>query len=1158
MDLPYNWSPRTYQEPLYDHFPKEYIPDDADAETRVELEELNKGKFNRAYLIKTRRYGFDLQALNIMVKESQKRVGVYYHIFPTYAQGKKDLWNNRTKDGIPFLDYVPKEIIEGTPNKSEMIINFKNKSIYQVVGSDNYDCYDEKTEILTKDGWKYFKDIGNNEVIATLNDGYLIYEKINCKMEYDYNGEMYKVKSGSIDLLTTPNHKYYVKSRKGIYKFKEIKNKTILGDSIPATVKWKGKDIKYFEVPEIKKGFFDRCKHKNLKFNMKDWCAFMGIYLSEGSTYKGKKGTYQISIAQSQDVNTQTVKDIKLLLKRMGLNYYYSGTVFQILNKQLYMYLKKFGKCYKKFIPRDLLELSIQYLRILKDWLMKGDGHICKYNNNSKDYETYQTTSKKLIDSFQELVIKLGYSGNIRERRQKSSGKIKGREIKTKRVLYSLGIKKSKYKYFKKTSQNYITKENYKGKIYCVDVNSHIIKVRRNGFEAWCGNSLRGAGVVGVIFSEWAFQDPNCLSVISPMISETEGWMIFGTTPNGKNHGHRDYLMAKANPDFYCELRKVDDTKYYVEDTKGNMIERRAVSEKAIESERARGMSETEIQREYYCFPPEAPVLTKDGLKEISKIEIGDIVLTHTGRWRAVKNSIEREYEGKMIRIKTYGIYEDILCTPEHPIRIYNRAEQTYQWVKAKDIKGCKGKRNSHKRFDQVVFSRLKSNSPIISKALVKLIGWYITEGSVIKTAVQFSLNKNEDNYVSEIVNSANELGLSVSVHRLPTSKMVQLKNSQFADFLVCHCGKGAKNKKIPLQMINGNERILFDVLMKGDGCETKDGWAYSTISKTLAYQVQILSTTVGYGSGITHNNKEGKGIILGREVNLNDSYNVQIRNVKRPSKIRPACHGLAATVINTSLEEYDGFVYNLNVEFDNSYIAYGRMVHNCSFEAPIEGAYYEDELALARKQGRITGVRPQATTPVYTFWDLGYNYTSIWFAQFIGREIHLVNYYENCRKGLTFYVNYIKDWRDKNMVTLGKTVLPHDAESHQIQTGTSIRKDLENMGFDCKIVKRPTKKEDGHEICRQVFGQCWWDEVECENGLSGLSSYHSEYIDAKQTFAPNRVHDWASHPADAFQTLAFYVKKYPEKDDYARVMTLAGRTGRRRKYKNPENAWQR
>jgi len=137
FDVPYNWIPRPYQCPLYDSVPREYIPENADAETRAKLEELNKNKYNRAYLIKTRRYGFDLTLINIFVKESQKRVGVYFHAFPTYAQGKKDVWNNRTKDGIPFLDYFPDKIIE-SKNSTEMIIKFKNNSIYQVVGTDDY------------------------------------------------------------------------------------------------------------------------------------------------------------------------------------------------------------------------------------------------------------------------------------------------------------------------------------------------------------------------------------------------------------------------------------------------------------------------------------------------------------------------------------------------------------------------------------------------------------------------------------------------------------------------------------------------------------------------------------------------------------------------------------------------------------------------------------------------------------------------------------------------------------------------------------------------------------------------------------------------------------------------------------------------------------
>jgi len=67
------------------------------------------------------------------------RPGLYWHLFPTYNQGRKIAWEGMTKTGRKFIDHFPKENIEGQINNTEMRIRFKTGSVYQVVGSDNPD-----------------------------------------------------------------------------------------------------------------------------------------------------------------------------------------------------------------------------------------------------------------------------------------------------------------------------------------------------------------------------------------------------------------------------------------------------------------------------------------------------------------------------------------------------------------------------------------------------------------------------------------------------------------------------------------------------------------------------------------------------------------------------------------------------------------------------------------------------------------------------------------------------------------------------------------------------------------------------------------------------------------------------------------------------------
>ena len=85
-----------------------------------------------------RRAGKDLFAINLIAAASVQRVGLYWHLLPTYNQGRKIVWDGFTKDGRKFLDHFPKEII-ASKNNTEMRLTLKTGSIYQVVGTEDPD-----------------------------------------------------------------------------------------------------------------------------------------------------------------------------------------------------------------------------------------------------------------------------------------------------------------------------------------------------------------------------------------------------------------------------------------------------------------------------------------------------------------------------------------------------------------------------------------------------------------------------------------------------------------------------------------------------------------------------------------------------------------------------------------------------------------------------------------------------------------------------------------------------------------------------------------------------------------------------------------------------------------------------------------------------------
>jgi len=359
-------------------------------------------------------------------------------------------------------------------------------------------CYDDKTEILTKEGWKYFKDITYDDEIATLTkDGYLEYHKPKSIIKMKYKGKMVKVDgSRKVDLVVTPNHKMYVsiyKRGKYWHEFDLIEAKEIINKRVryKRDAKWNGCEKKYFVIPSITKKLNQHSKFDTgcIKIPMDDWLEFFGYWISEGS-FTGK---YYVYI--SQQGNKVNVDKIKKCLDRLPFKYRYDGSRFVICSKQLVSYLSQFGHAPNKYIPTEIKQLSSRQLKILLDALMLGDGHIGKTN------KMYFTTSKRLADDIQEILLKVGMSGNIRN--LKTAGRmfeIEGSSRKSNydEIVISLTNKNQpQVGYTPKLGRNAATHKyvDYDGMVYCVEVPNHVIYVRRNGIPVWSGNSIHKAGI---------------------------------------------------------------------------------------------------------------------------------------------------------------------------------------------------------------------------------------------------------------------------------------------------------------------------------------------------------------------------------------------------------------------------------------------------------------------------------------------------------------------------------------------------------------------------------------------------------------------------------------------------------------------------------------
>lgn len=203
------------------------------------------------------------------------------------------------------------------------------------------------------------------------------------------------------------------------------------------------------------------------------------------------------------------------------------------------------------------------------------------------------------------------------------------------------------------------------------------------------------------------------------------------------------------------------------------------------------------------------------------------------------------------------------------------------------------------------------------------------------------------------------------------------------------------------------------------------------------------------------------------------------------------------------------------------------------SFDAAIAGAYYASALSTAEIEGRIGRAPHDPAAEVHAAFDLGIaDSTAIWLAQFVGREIRLIDYIENSGVALDWYARALRD----RPYLYAPLILPHDAMARELGAGKSRVEMLQAMGFSARIAPR-LGVADGIETVRRLLPRTWIDAGRCEAGLRALRDYR-EKSDPKRRVALGPLHDWTSHAADA---LRYLMTAYDEPES-ARKASAAGR----------------
>ena len=184
-----------------------------------------------------------------------------------------------------------------------------------------------------------------------------------------------------------------------------------------------------------------------------------------------------------------------------------------------------------------------------------------------------------------------------------------------------------------------------------------------------------------------------------------------------------------------------------------------------------------------------------------------------------------------------------------------------------------------------------------------------------------------------------------------------------------------------------------------------------------------------------------------------------------------------------------------------------------------LDGAIFAKELRAATTEGRICRVPHTVGTPVQTFWDLGWaDCTSIWFAQKIGFEYQVVDFYQNRLEMLPHYVSVLQN----RGYVYGTHYLPHDGDNGSV-AAPSVKTQLQQAGYRAELTARPKDKRAGIDSSRAIFNRCYFDAVKCKDGIQALRHYRFD-VDEQGQWSKEPLHDDNSHAADAFQTMGLSI----------------------------------
>jgi len=361
-------------------------------------------------------------------------------------------------------------------------------------------------------------------------------------------------------------------------------------------------------------------------------------------------------------------------------------------------------------------------------------------------------------------------------------------------------------------------------------------------------------------------------------------------------------------------------------------------------------------QCEDRCIAEGQLVYTKNnGLIPIENVEIGDEVISHTGQFKKVLGKMKRNHRGLVTSVNYFRYNNPLICTHDHKILVLRDCKDELEWVEASKILPrdfvvmpsyfCENDMEYIKMPEEIQHKNVSLtkghlngrfvNIPKkvkITDDLLFLFGWYLAEGFA-------NLNDGKGKFISlsghrkEIgilerlgTYITQEFGVSYSIRVEKNSAEMRAYSVDLARWFSFLFGTNGENMRVHQSIMalpKEKLQVLLDAYIEGDGYSRNKQKEYVSISKTLAYEMALVSIKCGKIPSLreVHNDINAGQWIGGFTENSNPDN-------KRLNKRDESFIYQPVSSVETYLDKIT--VYDLEVEDDHSFVVGQCVVHNC------------------------------------------------------------------------------------------------------------------------------------------------------------------------------------------------------------------------------------